>query len=102
MDRRLKLHEELCNILGSRNVYFQPPETVKMKYPCIVYSRTDGDTTFANDMPYTFERRYNVTIIDLDPDSEIIEKMAHAFQKCIYDRHFTADNLNHDIFKIYY
>lgn len=102
MGRQLKLHEELCDILGSRNVYFQPPETVKMEYPCIVYSRADGDTKFANDMPYTFERRYNVTIIDPDPDSKIIEKMAYNFPKCIYDRHFTADNLNHDIFKIYY
>ena len=39
MDRRLQLHEELCSVLGSRNVYFQPPETIKLTYPCIIYSK---------------------------------------------------------------
>lgn len=102
MDRRLKLHEELCDILGSRNVYFQPPETVKMKYPCIVYERSDGDTQFANNMPYAFALRYTVTLIDADPDNPLIKKLAYGFETCIYDRHFTSNNLNHDVFKIYY
>lgn len=102
MDRRLKLHEELCDILGSRNVYFQPPETVKMKYPCIVYERSDGDTQFANNIPYTFAIRYTVTIIGEDPDNPLVRRLALGFEKCIYDRHFTSNNLNHDVFKIYY
>lgn len=102
MDRRLKLHEELCDILGSRNVYFQPPETVKMKYPCIVYERSDGDTQFANNMPYAFALRYTVTLIGADPDSPLIKKLAYWFETCIYDRHFTSNNLNHEVFKIYY
>ena len=78
MDRRLKLHEKLCDILGSRNVYFQPPETVKMKYPCIVYERSDGDTQFANNMPYTFALRYTVTLIGTDPDNPLIKRMAKS------------------------
>lgn len=102
MDRRLKLHEKLCDILGSRNVYFQPPETVKMKYPCIVYERSDGDTQFANNMPYTFALRYTVTLIGTDPDNPLIKRMATEFETCIYDRHFTSNNLNHEVFKIFY
>ena len=37
MERRLELHEALCEVLGSRNVYFQPPDNVTMRYPCFVF-----------------------------------------------------------------
>lgn len=102
MASRLKLHEELVDILGTRNVYFQPPESVKINYPCIVYERNGGDTQFANDKPYTFAHRYSVTVIDKNPDSDIIAKLALHFPLCIYDRHYTSDNLNHDVFNLYY
>lgn len=102
MASRLELHEELCELLGSRNVYFQPPESVKLRYPCIVYQRNTGDTQFANNNPYTFKLQYMVTAITKDPDSELIEKIAWHFPMSRMDRHFTADNLNHDVFMIYY
>lgn len=102
MASRLKLHEELKTLLGSSNVYFQPPESVKINYPCIVYERGTGTTKFAGDKPYTFVNRYDVTIIDKNPDSEIVERMSSHFPMCIYDRHFVSDNLNHDTFKLYY
>lgn len=102
MDRRLKLHEELCDILGSRNVYFQPPESLKLKYPCIIYDRAHGDTQFADDRPYTFEMSYDLTLVDEDPDSNLIEDIASHFSMCVHDNHFTVDNLNHDVFRIYY
>lgn len=101
MIQRIKLHELLVSILGSRNVYFQPPESIKLLYPCIIYKRSTGDTQFANDAPYTFRVRYQITYIDKNPDSEVIEKLA-KLPMCTYDRHFTSDNLNHDIFNIYY
>ena len=97
---RLALHEILCEALGSRNVYFQPPESIKMQYPCIVYKRSTGDTQFANDNPYTFRVRYQVTYIDKNPDSDVLEKIADL-PMCTYDRHYTSDNLNHDIFNLY-
>ena len=101
MIQRIKLHELLVSLLGTRNVYFQPPESIKLSYPCIVYKRSTGDTQFANDTPYTFRVRYQITYIDKKPDSEMIEKLANL-PMCTYDRHFTSDNLNHDIFNIYY
>ena len=97
---RTKLHEKLVSILGTRNVYFQPPESIKMQYPCIVYKRSTGDTQFANDNPYTFRVRYQVTYIDKNPDSDVLEKIADL-PMCTYDRHYTSDNLNHDIFNLY-
>lgn len=101
MSNRLKLHELLCEVLGSRQVYFQPPESVKMKYPAIVYSRNSIGNEHANDGVYIQSPSYAVTVIDKNPDSEIVEKISRL-PMCRFDRHFTADNLNHDTFTIYY
>lgn len=101
MNRREELHEILCEALGSRNVYFQPPESIKMKYPAIVYSRDDIDNSFANDSVYMQSLAYSVTVIDSDPDSEIVDKVS-KLPRCQYDRHYKSDNLNHDMFTIYY
>ena len=101
MNRREELHEILCEALGSRNVYFQPPESIKMQYPAIVYSRDDIDNSFANDSVYMQSLAYSVTVIDSDPDSEIVAKVSRL-PRCQYDRHYKADNLNHDMFTIYY
>lgn len=101
MSRRLELHEILCEVLGSRNVYYQPPESVKMKYPAIVYSRQDIENTFADNGVYKQSDIYQVTVVDPDPDSEIVHKVS-LLPMCIYDRHFTSDNLNHDVFTICY
>lgn len=101
MNRREELHEILCEALGSRNVYFQPPESIKMKYPAIVYSRDDIDNSFANNSVYMQSLAYSVTVIDSDPDSEIVDKVS-KLPRCQYDRHYKADNLNHDMFTIYY
>lgn len=101
MSRRLELHEILCGILGTRNVYYQPPESVKMKYPAIVYSREDIENTSADNLTYKQSYFYQVTVVDADPDSEIVHKVS-KLPRCIYDRHFTSDNLNHDVFTICY
>lgn len=101
MDSRLELHEILCDILGSRHVYFQPPSSVKMVYPAIVYSRNSISNDFANNLVYKQSLGYTVTVIDEDPDSEIVEKVS-KLPMCSFDRHFTSDNLNHDVFTIYY
>ena len=101
MHNRLDLHELLCEVLGSRNVYYSPPATIRMKYPAIVYSRSDIDNKFANDSVYKQSHVYSITVIDDDPDSEIVERMS-LIPRCKFDRHFVSDNLNHDTFTIYY
>ena len=101
MSNRLKLHELLCEILGSHQVYFQPPESVQMKYPAIVYFRNRIDNEHANDGVYMQSPSYSITVIDKNPDSEIVERVSRL-PMCRFDRHFTADNLNHDTFTIYY
>lgn len=101
MGQRLSLHQILKTILGSNNVYFQPPATVNLNYPCIVYRRSDIDTAFADDSPYITNKQYQVTIIDPNPDSLIPDKVGQL-RKCVFDRHFTAANLNHDVYNLYY
>ncbi len=101
MDRRLKLHQILTDVLGSKNVYFQPPASVHLKYPCIIYQYETGDTQFADDLPYIFVRKYQIQVIDPNPDTEIPDKIAQL-PRCLNDRNYTADNLNHYTFNIYY
>ncbi len=101
MDRRLLFHEVLCEVLGSRNVYFQPPASVEMKYPAIVYSRDGIDSKHANNGVYLSQMRYSVTVIDKDPDSPIVGKVA-LLPTSKFNRHYEKDNLNHDVYTIFY
>lgn len=100
-DGRLALQDILEGILGSKYVYFQPPSTIRMTYPCIVYQRSNADTKFADNKPYLHRQRYTVTVIDKDPDSVIPDKVAEL-PECVYDRFFTSENLNHDVFSLYF
>lgn len=90
------LLEQFCN-----HVYFQPPNGLSMQYPCIVYLRDDAITRFAGNKPYSYTKRYQVTVIDSNPDSPIPDKVA-GLPLCAYDRWFAADNLNHDVFNLYF
>ena len=102
MANRLQLHKELCEIIGSTNVYFQPPASVSMKYPCIKYSLSGIDIAHADDRNYKNIREYMVTVMDKNPDSETPEKILDHFRMCRFDRSYTADNLNHYVITLYY
>ena len=101
MVRRLKLHEVLCEVLGTRSVYYNPPESVHINYPAIVYSRKDIDNIHADDSVYGQMCVYEITVIDENPDSEIVGKVSRL-PSCRFDRHFVSDNLNHDTFTLYF
>lgn len=99
MQSRLELHEELCKVLGSRNVYYQPPESIRMKYPAIVYDLEGIENVFSGNDVYLQNCSYRVIFISSDPDSPVIGKLS-KFPKSRYIRHYTSDNLNHDVFRI--
>jgi hypothetical protein len=101
MGRRLDLQSRLESILGTPNVYFQPPTNVQIMYPCIIYKRDYADTKYADDSLYHHTQRYQVTVIDRDPDSEIPSQIA-GLPLCQYDRFYTADNLNHDVYTLFF
>lgn len=101
-DSRLGLQRELEEILGSKNVYFQPPESVKVKYPCIIYYLTDAKIFYADDVTYNYDFCYEVTLVSKDEDLETIDKIQTHFKKCSYDSHYISDSMYCDAFRIYY
>lgn len=101
MGSRLDLQTKLETLLGSKNVYYQPPASVRMNYPAIVYSRSNIENRHADDDVYMQAYFYEVIVIDEDPDSEVIENIS-KLPGCRFDRHYTSDNLNHDVFTLYY
>lgn len=99
--RRLLLHQKLTEILESENVYFQPPSNLTMRYPCIVYNRAAADHKFADNQLYRYTQRYTLTLIDSDVDSNKIIKLA-SLPMTTHERWFAVDNLNHDVFNLYF
>jgi hypothetical protein len=101
MGSRLALQAILESLLGSRNVYFQPPASVTMQYPAIVYSLATIDNTFANNIVYTQERAYQITVVDKNPESAISSRVS-KLAKCRFNRFFVSDNLNHWVYNLYF
>lgn len=90
------LLETLCE-----HVYFQPPANLQMVYPAIVYERDRADVKFADDKPYSLTKQYSMNLISRNPDEPIFEALA-ALPMCAHERFFVVDNLNHDVFNIYF
>lgn len=101
MRDRVEFHNILCEILGSTNVYFQPPENVKMNYPAIVYSTDRFDRNNADNGAYLLSKRYSVTLIEKDPDNSTVEKLAEL-PMSKFSNQYCSDNLYHYVFTIYY
>ena len=101
MGTRQDLQSRFEEILGSKYVYFQPPESIKLKYPCIIYSLADIYTRNADDRHYSMQKVYNVSVISRDPDNTIAESILEM-PKTRFDRRYVADNLYHDILTLYY
>lgn len=101
MADRLELHSLLEEMLDSKNVYYQPPESTKMQYDAIRYSKKTIRPTFANGGKYLMKDCYELIVISKRPDNPVIKKLL-SLPYCSYDRHYVADNLNHDVLTIYY
>lgn len=101
MASRLELQSKLEELLGSRNVYYQPPESVKMSYPAIRYSKKDIDSTHADDINYLNNTSYEIIVIDKDPDNEVINKILELPYSS-YDRPYKSNNLYHDVLTLYF
>lgn len=101
MADRIELHSLLQELLGSSNVYYQPPESIKMQYDAIRYSKKNIMTRHANDGKYMMRDCYELIVISRMPDQPVIKKLL-ALPYCSYDRHYVVDNLNHDVLTIYY
>lgn len=99
---RLKLREELRNVLEIENTYYQPPASLKMNYPCVRYRKTGVGTFKADDRNYKRTNEYELIVIDADPDTDIPDRILEHFPMCRLTRVYTADNLNHFVLTLYY
>lgn len=101
MASRLELQSKLEELLGSRNVYYNPPTNLKMEYDCIRYSLSDIQTNSANDIKYVKTKRYNLIVISRNSDPEVVDKILDL-PYCSFDNHYKADNLNHYSLTLYW
>ena len=100
--RRAELDSTLRTILGSSNIYYQPPENTKITtYPAIVYTRTTIDPQYADNLMYLNKTCYEITLIDRRPDSPLIDLLMDL-PSCRYLRHVSVSGVNNDTFRIYY
>lgn len=91
----------LENLLGSKNVYFQPPSTTKINYPCIIYQLDYVRSVYANNLPYNNAKRYALTYVSKSPDQYIPDKIG-LLPMCSFSRLYISDNLNHYVYKLYF
>lgn len=95
------MQAKLEEVLGSRNVYYKPPESLKMEYPAIRYSKSDIQSRFANNGAYSMMDCYEIIVIDKKPDNGAISELL-KLPYCRFSRHYKADNLNHDVLTLYF
>lgn len=101
MSDRLDLQAKFESILGSRNVYFQPPTSVSMHYPAIRYELKDFRTKSANNSSsYITSTGYECTLIMKEPDTKYLQEI-FKIPHCRFGRYYRAENLHHYTFTIY-
>ena len=101
MKSRLELQSKLEEMLGSRHVYYQPPENLKIEYPAIIYSVNDYISINADNIKYHNRIQYQLIVVDKKPDNEVIKKLLDL-PLSSFDRHYSYNNLNHDVITLYY
>lgn len=101
MDRRKQLHSELLTI-GVASVHFQPPPNVHLVFPSIVYRRKSIDTISADNRSYKNQTLYQLELIDPNPDTPFVDDLLEKFSMIKHVNNFKSDNLNHDVFDLYY
>jgi len=92
---RLKLQELLESTPGISKVYFQPPASLSIKYPCIVYNYEHESGMFADDKMYIRHDRYALTLITKESMPEDKMEFLKSIPYCRFSRHYVSDNLHH-------
>ena len=98
---RLDFQAFLEALKGDRNVYFQPPPSVRMSYPAIVYHLSDIENEKADNLSYLQHVSYDLVYITKNPDDPMIKTIS-KLPMCMFNRFYTAENLNHYSYTIFY
>lgn len=97
---RLSLHSELVSLCN--HVYYNPPESLKLEYPCIVYAQEPPDVRKADNKRFIVTNKWQLVVISKDVDYDLAETIAEHFEKCAISRIYKADNLQHWSLTLYY
>jgi len=102
MSNRINLQKDLEAVLGSENVYFQPPSGIRMLYPAVVYSLNRISATYAGNKIYNERKSYTLIIMDANPNSDILAIILISFTHISFDRMYIKDNLYHWVCTLFY
>jgi hypothetical protein len=102
MASRESLQEELIALLGSSNVYYDPPENLQMEYPCFIYTISQGNERYADNKVYRYTNGYDITYVDANQDSAVLDAFRTHFQMSKFNRHYVADELHHTVLIVYW
>ena len=101
MSSRLDLQTKLEELPGISNVYYNPPESMKMNYDAIRYKKINIKSEFANDSAYSLRDCYEIIVISRTPDHQAVKELLRL-PYCSYERSYKSDNLYHDVLTLYY
>lgn len=101
MATREDLQVKLEELNGNRNVYYNPPANLQMKYDAIRYSLSGIQSEHANNNKYTKMKCYDLIVISRKPDPEVVDMILELPYSSL-GRPYTADNLNHYPITLYY
>lgn len=93
--------QKILEDLSGVNVYFQPPQSIRISYPAIIYSLSNISHTNANNNTYTIEHEYKIVLVDKNPDSKTIEKLM-TLPRIRFADQYVKDGLYYNSFYIYY
>lgn len=105
LDSRLRLHEKLVKIMKTtsnpvNSVFFKPQSNVRLTYPCIVYTRNQSSSVYADNLKYFSKDNFRLTVIDRDADSTIVSKILEDIPTSVKNDEFVSDGLYHYIINI--
>ena len=98
------LRDQLYLIHDTENVYYDPPESIRMDFPCFRFELNNLDVKHADNKAYSKKPRWAVTYItrDIEEIEQVAEEMLEHFKYCNFDTSFRADNLEHAVFNLYF
>lgn len=102
MASRMDLQNELIVLLGSDHVYYDPPENLQMQYPCFIYTVSKANERYSDNKVYRYVNGYDITYVDINQDSDVLEKFKTHFLMSNFNRHYVADELHHTVFVVYW
>lgn len=100
-EKRIKFHNKLKEVLGNNNVYYNPPSTTKLQYPCIIYNLSDIRTNKANNNVYLLDHVYQVTLIGAKVTDDTKDKILTEIPYSNFNRSYINNGLYHYVYTIF-